>query len=100
MTTSISVAPSITHMAVSATFTSMNVCEAGNPADTAAMPTGSVRVAFTVETIDGNTQMAPTLGMSGKFSSKLFTFSTIDLISSSVSVSLSEVRSMLLKQRL
>ncbi|MPN05973.1 hypothetical protein SDC9_153227 [bioreactor metagenome] len=53
ITTSISVAPSITAMAVSATFTSMKVCEAGNPAATEAMPIFSVSVFFTTGTIEG-----------------------------------------------
>ena len=65
MTISISSAPSPRAKAVSATFTSVKVCEVGKPPDTAAIFTEDTsRLARTVPAKLGYTQIAATLGIS------------------------------------
>ena len=96
---SISSAPSMIAMAVSATFTSMKVCEEGKPADTQAIFTSSTSsVSFTTSAKLGYTQMAATFFKSGNSSSNWFTFWVNFMTLSSLSVLLSVVRSMQLNR--
>ena len=83
----------MTAIAVSATLISIKVCEAGKPAATEAIPIFSFKYFLTTGTIDGYTQMAATLSKCGKAALNPFTFSTIEIISASVSVPFSEVKS-------
>ena len=66
ITMSISVAPSLMASAVSATFTSGNVCDDGKLPDTQAISTPSTSSAWlTVSAKHGYTQMVATWGRSG-----------------------------------
>ena len=99
ITMSISSAPSMIAMAVSATFTSIKVCEEGNPADTQAIFTSSTsNVSFTTSAKLGYTQIAATFFKSGNSSSNWFTFSVNFMTLSSLSVLLRVVRSMQLNR--
>ena len=70
MTISISSAPSAIANAVSATFTSINVCEEGKPPDTQAILTLSTSSVFlTMAAKLGYTQIAATFFRSGYSSS-------------------------------
>ena len=95
MTTSISSAPCMTAMAVSAILTSVNVCEEGKPPATDAILTScAVSACLTVSTNRGQTQIAATFGTSGRVPSKSFTVSTIFQMFSLVSRLVNEVKSM------
>ena len=81
--------------AVSATFTSVNVWEEGNPPDTQAIFTPSTSSVFlTIAAKLGYTQIAATFFKSGNSSSNWFTFSVNRITLSSLSVLFSVVRSM------
>ena len=82
-------------MAVSATFTSVNVCDEGKPPDTQAMFTWSAsKVSLTTSAILGYTQIAATLSRSGYLSTNSFTFPVNFITLSSESVHFKVVRSM------
>ena len=99
MTISISSAPSPRAKAVSATFTSVKVCEVGKPPDTAAIFTEDTsRLARTVPAKLGYTQIAATLGISGCSSSKSFTRLVNLVIESVLSSVCNEVRSIQLNK--
>ena len=101
MTISISSAPSPRAKAVSATFTSVKVCEVGKPPDTAAIFTEDTsRLARTVPAKLGYTQIAATLGISGCSSSKSFTRLVNLVIESVLSSVCNEVRSIQLNKNL
>ena len=93
---SISVAPSFTASAVSATFTSMRACDDGKLPDTQATSTPSTsRVSLTTFAKQGYTQIVATCGRSPNASSNSFTFSVKASTLSSESVVFRVVSSML-----
>ena len=98
-TMSTSLAPSLTAKAVSAVLISTKVCDEGKlPATTAVSTPLTSSAPLTTTAKLGQVQMAATLGSSGYSSSKALTRSTIFVMLSTVSVELSLVRSIALKQ--